>query len=543
MTYVAYGPLGPRLALAVSADLREWRRLGSGAVRLPARPRHRPEHVPQQGRGVLPRAGSGPARPAGLRDAAPADVGPRLVPRGRDRAPSGRRHRRAARHLDLLRAGRRGARRRPGAGPAPRPPLRRAVRASVRGAEDRRRAAAAAGRRGLAAHPPRRHRRAAGRLRPDHPAGRVRRRRDAARPGRPVAGAGPHGRADPCARRPTTSAPAPFPTSSSRPRSRRSTASGSCSTAWPTPRSAWRGSTTRDARPSASGSSEPAASPASWPAPWPTSRPRGPCGGRPRPGPGRRAWRTSTAPRRAPTGATLLTDDGVDVVAVVAPPDRHAEITLAALDAGRHVLCEKPLATDLGSRTDRRGAAEASDRVLVVDHVLRYNPLLQALVLLQDELLGPVQRFSFENDASDEDLPPGHWFWDEAVSGGIFVEHGVHFFDAAHLLLGSTPHARLGSDRTPARRHHRPGQRHRRAPRWRTGDPHPRLHPRRPVRAADAAPRPRRRRGPRRGLDPAAGPRRGVDRRRRRRDGVRPAGSSRRPAARAGAPPRRRAAG
>jgi predicted dehydrogenase len=135
----------------------------------------------------------------------------------------------------------------------------------------------------------------------------------------------------------------------------------------------------------------------------------------------------------------LLTDDRVDVVAVVAPPDRHAEITLAALDAGRHVLCEKPLATDLATARTVADAAEASAQVLVVDHVLRYNPLLQALVRLQDELLGPVQVFSFANDASDEDLPAGHWFWDDAVSGGIFVEHGVHFFDAAHLLLGSTP--------------------------------------------------------------------------------------------------------
>jgi predicted dehydrogenase len=135
----------------------------------------------------------------------------------------------------------------------------------------------------------------------------------------------------------------------------------------------------------------------------------------------------------------LLTDDAVEVVAVATPPDRHAEITLAALAAGRHVLCEKPLATDLAGARAVAAAAEASGRVLVVDHVLRYNPLLQALVALQDELLGPVQRFAFENDASDEHLPPGHWFWDGDVSGGIFVEHGVHFFDAAHLLLGSSP--------------------------------------------------------------------------------------------------------
>jgi predicted dehydrogenase len=77
----------------------------------------------------------------------------------------------------------------------------------------------------------------------------------------------------------------------------------------------------------------------------------------------------------------------------------------------------------------------------VVDHVLRYNPILRAVERLRDPLLGPVQRFAFENDASDEDLGPDHWFWDEGISGGIFVEHGVHFFDAAHALIGSLPEA------------------------------------------------------------------------------------------------------
>jgi predicted dehydrogenase len=71
--------------------------------------------------------------------------------------------------------------------------------------------------------------------------------------------------------------------------------------------------------------------------------------------------------------------------------------------------------------------------------VLRYNPLLRALIRLQGSLLGPLQRFSFENDASDEDLDAGHWFWHEGTSGGILVEHGVHFFDAAHLLAGTLP--------------------------------------------------------------------------------------------------------
>ena len=57
MTYVAYGPLGPRTALAVSADLREWRRLGPAHLRLRRRDGDRPQPVPQQGHAVLPRAG------------------------------------------------------------------------------------------------------------------------------------------------------------------------------------------------------------------------------------------------------------------------------------------------------------------------------------------------------------------------------------------------------------------------------------------------------------------------------------------------------
>lgn len=134
--------------------------------------------------------------------------------------------------------------------------------------------------------------------------------------------------------------------------------------------------------------------------------------------------------------ADLLADDAVDVVVVTTPPHTHAEIARAALEAGRHVFCEKPLATDADDAAALVETVERTGRVLVVDHVLRYNPLLRALTRLEGDLLGRVQRFCFENDAADEDLHDGHWFWDRARSGGILVEHGVHFFDAAAMLVG-----------------------------------------------------------------------------------------------------------
>jgi predicted dehydrogenase len=135
----------------------------------------------------------------------------------------------------------------------------------------------------------------------------------------------------------------------------------------------------------------------------------------------------------------LLADPAIDVVVVATTPDGHASLAVAALEAGKHVFVEKPLALDDAHAADVVDAVERTGRVLVVDHVLRYNPLLHALVRLRGSLLGPVQRFCFENDASDEDLDPGHWFWDETRSGGIFVEHGVHFFDAAAMLIDAIP--------------------------------------------------------------------------------------------------------
>ncbi|MFU8876309.1 Gfo/Idh/MocA family protein [Micromonospora sp. SL4-19] len=162
------------------------------------------------------------------------------------------------------------------------------------------------------------------------------------------------------------------------------------------------------------------------------------------------------AARPVPDWRALVTADDVDVVVVATPPAGHAETILAALRAGRHVFAEKPLATNEDEAASIRDAVAATGRVLVVDHVLRYNPVLRALARLRDPrfaappgapsdpLLGPVRRLAFENDASDEDLGPEHWFWDERVSGGIFVEHGVHFFDAADALVGAAPESVQG---------------------------------------------------------------------------------------------------
>jgi predicted dehydrogenase len=136
----------------------------------------------------------------------------------------------------------------------------------------------------------------------------------------------------------------------------------------------------------------------------------------------------------------LLADPRVAVVAVATPPAGHAELALAALRGGRHVFCEPPLATTLEDATEVLAAAGGPGAPrLAVDSVLRHHPLYALVGRLGQAVLGPPRHFALEDLAGDEHLGPDHWFWDREVSGGIPVEHGVHFFEAAAWLLGSQP--------------------------------------------------------------------------------------------------------
>jgi len=135
--------------------------------------------------------------------------------------------------------------------------------------------------------------------------------------------------------------------------------------------------------------------------------------------------------------AALLERDDIDIVHIATPPFTHTDIVMAALRAGKHVLCEKPLATDLDDAREMVDVARQTGRVLAVNLIMRYNPLCETVKHIIDErLLGEPLHGFFENYAKDEPLPPDHWFWQQDKSGGIFVEHGVHFFDLFEWWLG-----------------------------------------------------------------------------------------------------------
>ena len=135
--------------------------------------------------------------------------------------------------------------------------------------------------------------------------------------------------------------------------------------------------------------------------------------------------------------AELLARRDVDIVHVATPPSGHHELAMAAIKAGKHVLCEKPLATDLAQGDEILAAAERAGVIAPVNFVLRYNPVVEAVkAIIDSRLLGGVLAGCLTNCAFDTFMPPGHWFWDKSVSGGIFIEHGVHFFDLYSYWLG-----------------------------------------------------------------------------------------------------------
>ena len=133
----------------------------------------------------------------------------------------------------------------------------------------------------------------------------------------------------------------------------------------------------------------------------------------------------------------LLSDDHLSVIYIATPPFLHYEQTRKALLAGKHVICEKPAALHAYQAKELAILAEEMGLLYTVNLMQRYNPLYDIVKKIIDEkLLGGFLHGFFENYASNENLGFGHWFWDTRKSGGIFIEHGVHFFDLFSGWLG-----------------------------------------------------------------------------------------------------------
>ncbi|UFU02966.1 Gfo/Idh/MocA family oxidoreductase [Ruania suaedae] len=126
--------------------------------------------------------------------------------------------------------------------------------------------------------------------------------------------------------------------------------------------------------------------------------------------------------------------DRVDVVDVVTPTATHADLALAAIAAGKHVVCEKPLALTSHDATVMVEAAEQAGVRLFPAHVVRYFPAYAAAhAAVAAGRIGPpaVSRFRRVSAAPAQD-----WFFDVPRSGGIVMDQMIHDLDQATWLSG-----------------------------------------------------------------------------------------------------------
>lgn len=138
----------------------------------------------------------------------------------------------------------------------------------------------------------------------------------------------------------------------------------------------------------------------------------------------------------------------LDAVTIATPPDTHSSLTLRALAAGAHVLCEKPFALDVALAQAMASAAEAAGCVGLVAHEFRFAPD-RALVarLIADGAIGTprfatlVQHLSL---VADRATPVPSWWFDESRGGGWLLASGSHVVDQVRHWLGEVATVRSG---------------------------------------------------------------------------------------------------
>jgi predicted dehydrogenase len=139
-------------------------------------------------------------------------------------------------------------------------------------------------------------------------------------------------------------------------------------------------------------------------------------------------------PRQYETVEAMLKDVGVDALVVSTPNYLHASQTIAALEAGVHVMVEKPMAMNAQEAEQMCAAADRSGKLLMVAHCWRFHPEVQWL-RSQADRLGPIIRTKAYS--VHVNWGPSGWFAQKQYAGGgAMADMGVHALDTTRFLLG-----------------------------------------------------------------------------------------------------------
>ena len=137
----------------------------------------------------------------------------------------------------------------------------------------------------------------------------------------------------------------------------------------------------------------------------------------------------------------LLSDGDIELVLVATPNDVHKPIAIQALQAGKHVICEKPVTLSVADLEEMIAAAEKAGKFLTVHQNRRWDRGYHLLKWAMGEgMLGPIHRI--ESRVHGAHGIPGDWRQDPAQGGGMVYDWGIHLIDQAVMLF---PEAKIKS--------------------------------------------------------------------------------------------------
>jgi len=128
----------------------------------------------------------------------------------------------------------------------------------------------------------------------------------------------------------------------------------------------------------------------------------------------------------------------IDAVYVALPNSMHAEYTIRSANAGKHVLCEKPMATSVRDCQAMIDACKAANKKLMIAYRCQYEPTnLGAIKLIRDGKLGKIQAIESANGFN---IHPGEWRLNKKLAGGgPLMDVGVYSLNACRYLTGEEP--------------------------------------------------------------------------------------------------------
>ena len=140
---------------------------------------------------------------------------------------------------------------------------------------------------------------------------------------------------------------------------------------------------------------------------------------------------------RYPDASTLIAEADIDMVDICLPTYLHASHAIEALEAGRHVLCEKPMALNVGQADRMIEAASRSGRKLMIAQCIRFWPEYRYLrQCVEEKPFGDLLSLNMHRMGGRPVWSWENWFTDPARSGGPMYDLHVHDVDFCQAMLG-----------------------------------------------------------------------------------------------------------